>query len=110
MKKLIKHNAARWDEFKGNDFYEGGVEVPAQNIILDGGKNITARYLVAIDDDGTKSDSVRLKMEIPTGVTPSAARPWSSKQRSTRRRSPDGSCSGATTSWRISAATASSWS
>ena len=43
--------------------------MPAQNIILDGGKNVTERYLVSIDSDGTKSDSVRLKIDIPDEVT-----------------------------------------
>ena len=69
VKTLVKEDVARWDEFKGNNFYEGGGEVPAQNIILDGGKNVTERYLIAIDNDGTKSDSVRLKFDIPAEVT-----------------------------------------
>jgi hypothetical protein len=69
VKVLVKEDVARWDEFKGNNFYEGGTEVPAQNIILDGGKNVTERYLVAIDNDGTKSDSVSLEIDIPDEVT-----------------------------------------
>ncbi len=69
VKRLIKDDVVRLDEFKGDNFYEGGAEVPAQNIILDGGKKVTERYLVAIDNDGTKSDSVRLKIDIPAEVT-----------------------------------------
>lgn len=69
VKKLVKDDVARWDEFKGNDFYESGPEVPAQNIILDGGKKVTERYLVAIDNDGTKSDEIRVKIDIPEEVT-----------------------------------------
>jgi len=69
VKALVKEDVARWDEFKGTNFYEGGTEVPAQNIILDGGKNVTERYLVSIDNRGTKSDSVSLKIDIPDEVT-----------------------------------------
>ncbi len=74
VKTLVKEDVARFDEFKGENFYEGGAEVPAQNVILDGGKKVTERYLVSLRNNGTKSDSVRLKMDIPSAVTTVEAR------------------------------------
>ena len=68
VKRLVRDDVARWQEFKGNNFYEGGDTVPAQNIILPGGRKVTERYLVMIENDGTKTSEMSIELDIPEDV------------------------------------------
>ncbi|HJO02988.1 MAG TPA: hypothetical protein QGG47_03320 [Acidobacteriota bacterium] len=68
VKKLVRDDLARFDEFKGNNFYESGSEVPGQNIILDGGKKVTERYLVLFENDGDETGDLRIRIDIPEDV------------------------------------------